>query len=351
MDIRVTENNLAQALALHRENPVVDAHLDLAGEILLRHQAGEEDVIRRHYLSDFKKAGIRLVVSSVFVENDNLKDGWQNALKQIAALKKEVSGLDELTFIESSRDLEQLLKGEKTGILLYMEGLDCIGEDIDRINELFKLGVRGASLTWSRPNALAVGCCKAAEHRQIFGPLTEAGVRAVKRLEELSMFVDVSHLNDDGFEDLCRIAERSFIATHSGSRYICDSYRNLTDDQMRRLSAQGGVMGMNGCQCIAGSLLGNHLEMLCRHIEYETAKLGAEHVGYGFDLCDSYDQADAALKGTKHVRRNDCLLNHGQVPLVSAALLQRGMDEESVKKIMGGNFLCYFRSILPGFTT
>ena len=171
MDIRVTENNLAQALALHRENPVVDAHLDLAGEILLRHQAGEEDVIRRHYLSDFKKAGIRLVVSSVFVENDNLKDGWQNALKQIAALKKEVSGLDELTFIESSRDLEQLLKGEKIGILLYMEGLDCIGEDIDRINELFKLGVRGASLTWSRPNALAVGCCKAAEHRQIFGPL------------------------------------------------------------------------------------------------------------------------------------------------------------------------------------
>ena len=234
MDIRVTENNLAQALALHRENPVVDAHLDLAGEIFLRHQAGEEDVIRRHYLSDFKKAGIRLVVSSVFVENDNLKDGWQNALKQIAALKKEVSGLDELTFIESSRDLEQLLKGEKIGILLYMEGLDCIGEDIDRINELFKLGVRGASLTWSRPNALAVGCCKAAEHRQIFGPLTEAGVRAVKRLEELSMFVDVSHLNDDGFEDLCRIAERSFIATHSGSRYIFDSYRNLTDDQMRR---------------------------------------------------------------------------------------------------------------------
>ena len=110
MDIRVTENNLAQALALHRENPVVDAHLDLAGEILLRHQAGEEDVIRRHYLSDLKKAGIRLVVSSVFVENENLKDGWQNALNQIAALKKEVSGLDELTFIESSRDLAQLLK-------------------------------------------------------------------------------------------------------------------------------------------------------------------------------------------------------------------------------------------------
>lgn len=347
MDIKVKENYLARAVALHRENPVVDAHLDLAAEILLRHQAGEREVLRHHYFSDFKKAGIKLVVSSVFVETDNLGNGWQNALDQIAALKEEIDGLREITLIKNKSDLNRLLEEEKIGIILYMEGLDCIGEDIDRLNELFKLGVRGASLTWSRPNALAVGCCKAAEHEQIPGPLTEAGIRAIKRLEELSMFVDVSHLNDDGFDDLCRITERSFIATHSGSRRVFDSYRNLTDEQMQRLAAQGGVMGMNGCQCIAGSLLGNHLEMLCRHIEYETAKLGTEHVGYGFDLCDSYDQADAALKGIEHIKRNDCLLNHSQVPLVGAALLQRGMDEESLKKIMGGNFIRYFRNILP----
>lgn len=347
MDLKVKEEYLAQAQALHRENPTVDAHLDLAAEILLRHQAGEKEVIRRYYLSDFRKAGIRLVVSSVFVETGNLGKGWQNALEQIAALKEEIGGLKEVTLIESKRDLNRLLEGDGIGIILYMEGLDCIGEEIERLDELFQLGVRGASLTWSRPNALATGCCKAAEHKQVFGPLTQAGVRAVKRLEELSMFVDVSHLNDEGFGELCRITQRSFLATHSGSRYIFDSYRNLTDGQMERLAAQGGVMGMNGCQSIAGSLLGNHLEMLCRHIEYETAKLGAEHVGFGFDLCDSYDQADSVLKGTTHIKRNDCLLNHSQIPLVTAALLQRGMEEESVKKIMGGSFLRYFESILP----
>ncbi len=347
MDIQVKENFLLQAAALHRTNPTVDAHLDLAGEVLLRHLAGEKEVVRRHYLTDFRKAGIRLVVSSVFVETGNLERGWQNALDQIAALKEDIRNLEDVALIESKEDLDRLLEGDGIGILLYMEGLDCIGEDIDRLNELFELGVRGASLTWSRPDALATGCCKAAEHKQIPGPLTQAGIRAVKRLEELSMFLDVSHLNDEGFEDLCRVAERSFIATHSGSRRIFDSYRNLTDEQMGCLAAQGGIMGMNGCQCIAGSLLGNHLEMLCRHIEYETAKLGADHVGYGFDLCDSYDQASAALKGQPHITRNDCLLNHGQVPLVTAALLQRGMDEESLKKIIGGNFLGYFGRILP----
>ena len=90
-------------------------------------------------------------------------------------------------------------------------------------------------------------------------------------------------------------------------------------------------MGINGCQCIAGSLRGNHLEMLCRHIEHEVTVMGAEHVGYGFDLCDSYDEAGAALRGESRVCRNDCLLNHGQIPLVTAALLQRGMDEGSVR--------------------
>lgn len=347
MDIKISETYLTQAVRLHRENPVVDAHLDLAGEILLRKKAGEKQIIRNHYLQNFRTAGIRLVVSSVFVENKNLEQGWQNALDQIAALREDAEGMAEVFLIERGEDLDRLLAGERIGILLYMEGLDCIGEDTDRIGELFRLGVRGASLTWSRPCALATGCCKAAERRQIPGPLTRAGIRAVKKLEELSMFVDVSHLNDEGFEDLCRTAEKSFIATHSGSRAVFDSFRNLTDDQMRRLARQGGIMGMNGCQCIAGSLLGNHLEMLCRHIEYETERVGTEHVGYGFDLCDSYDQARAVLRGEPHVSRNDCLSDHGQIPLVSAALLQRGMGEEAVKKIMGGNFLSYFRRALP----
>lgn len=343
MDIKVEENCLLKAMDLHRKTPTVDAHLDLAGEVLLRHQAGEKEVVKNHYLSNFRKAGIRLVASSVFVETGNLDRGWENALEQIAALKRDIEGLGEVSLVESGGDIDKALEEGRIGILLYMEGLDCIGGDIDRLNTLHGLGVRGAALTWSRPNALANGCCKAAEHKQVHGGLSDAGKQAVKRLEELSMFVDVSHLNDEGFEDVCRIAEKPFIATHSNSRMVFDSFRNLTDEQMRRLAAQGGIMGLNGCRCIAGSLQGSHLEMLCRHIEHEVEIMGAEHVGYGFDLCDSYDEARAALRGEKCGRKGDCLLDHGQIPLVTAALLQRGMDEESLEKIIGGNFLKYFK--------
>lgn len=346
MDIKVEERYLRSAMELHKNTPTVDAHLDLAGEILLRNQAGEREVIKNRYLSNFKKAGIRLVVSSVFVETGNLERGWENALEQITALRQDIEGPGGVFLVESGSDIDRILEEDKIGILLYMEGLDCIGEDIDRLNTLHRLGVRGAALTWSRPNALANGCCKASEHRQIPGGLSEAGRRAVKRLEELSMFVDVSHLNDEGFTDLCGVAEKPFIATHSNSRKVFDSFRNLADEQMLYLARQGGIMGVNGCQCIAGSLRGNHLEMLCRHIEYEAKTIGAEHVGYGFDLCDSYDEARATLRGEKCMRSGDCLLDHGQIPLVTAALLQRGMDEESVRKIIGINFLDYFKRMI-----
>lgn len=346
MDIKIKEEYLQQAMELHQKNPVVDAHLDLAGEVLLRHQTGEQEVVKKYYLPHFKQAGMKLVVSSVYVESGNLDWGWENALSQIAVLKKDISELDEVILVQKRSDVDRLLQENKIGILIYMEGLDCIGEDIDRLNVLYDLGVRGASLTWSRPNKLAVGCCKASEDRQITGSLSQAGVRAIKRLEELSMFLDVSHLNDEGFAQVYQIAERSFIATHSGSRQVYHNYRNLTDEQMKVLASQGGIMGMNGCKYIAGSLSGNHLEMLCRHIEYEVEKVGAKHVGYGFDLCDSYSRASAALQGKCYTDRDDCLLDHSQVPLVSAALLQRGMDTELVKGIMGGNFMGYFKGIL-----
>ena len=76
------------------------------------------------------------------------------------------------------------------------------------------------------------------------------------------MFLDVSHLNDEGFEQICRLTEKPFLATHSGSRAVYDSYRNLTDKQLFELAGRGGVAGVNGCKYIAGSLSGNHLEML-----------------------------------------------------------------------------------------
>lgn len=363
MDLVIREEFRKKAIALCEEYPVVDAHLDLAGEILIREKLGEREIIRSRYLSNWKKAGLNLIVSSIYVPNDILQRGgvpaaWEDALSQIKALNREIEDTGELMTVKNRGDLQRAVSGEKIGVLVYMEGLDCIGEDLGRLSELSDLGVRGASLTWSRRNALGSGCCKAGQRIQIRSGLTELGRKAIREMERLSLFLDVSHLNDDGFEDVKRIAQRPFCATHSCAKAMYENYRNLTDEQMEALASQGGVMGLNGCKYIAGSLAGNHLEMLCRHAEYEVSRMGAAHVGFGFDLCDSYDAAKAELddidkagKGKSAKKREtelcDCLPDHGSIPLLSAALLQRGMEEETVRGIMGGNFVRYFENVLP----
>lgn len=430
-DMKLQETFVEQGKLLHRKHPVVDMHLDLAGEMLLRHQLGEQNVLYHRYLPAFWQTGIRLIASSVYVANCDLDHAWANALMQIELIKGEIvtcnaeladqcrgyvesaelanrcqsygesaelanrcrsyvesadrcrgyeehaglanrccgyvhfgksghadrscreTGYTRVRLVKTWQDIEQVLQENELGILIYMEGLDCIGEDVDKLDELCAQGVRGAALTWSRPNTLANGCCKASEYRQITGGLTQTGKRAVKRLEALSMFLDVSHLNDDGFADVVRVAERPFAATHSNSRQVYDNYRNLTEDQLKKLGEQGGVAGLNGCQYIAGSKAGNHLDMLCRHVQHEVSLIGAEHVGFGFDLCDSYDEARAALdelkRQTKEViirEQDDCLMSHAQIPLVTAALLQRGMKESDVVKVMGGSWLAYLKKVL-----
>lgn len=335
------------AEALHQEFPAVDAHLDLAGELFFRRQNGEENPLRDHYLESLKAGGFRLIVSSVYLRDDQLAEGGlRAALGQISVLAEAVDQNEEFCLIRSVSDMEQSLREGRIGILLYMEGLDFIGKDLGLLRILWELGVRGASLTWSRRNDLASGCCKAGQRTRIPGGLSPEGILAVEEIERLGMFLDVSHLNDDGFEDICRIAKKPFAATHSNSRHVFFNYRNLNDSQIRRLAERGGIMGLNGCDCIVGCINGEEpLEMLCRHVEHMAELAGIDKVGYGLDFCDSYGEAEPRYRFVKE--RHDCLVDHSHVPELTAALLQRGMPVENVKKVMGGNWIEYFRRMLP----
>lgn len=338
---------MEKAQRLHREFPVADAHLDLAGELLFRVQNGEENPLRKHYLKHFREGGLNLVVSSVYLRDRELPEaGLRSALDQISVLLEQIDKNEEFSLIQTSEDMERIIREDRIGILLCMEGLDCIGRDIRLLRILWELGVRGASLTWSRRNALASGCCKAGQRIQIPGGLSAEGALAVKEMERLGMFLDVSHLNDDGFQDICRIAEKPFAATHSDSRSVFFHYRNLSDGQMKSLAARGGMMGLNGCGCIVGCREGEDpLEMLCRHVEYEASVIGIERVGYGFDFCDSYEEAQPRFPGS--LSRDDCLIDHSHIPELTAALLQRGMSKEDAVKLIGGNWIAYFRKMLP----
>lgn len=336
------------AYRMHQENIVVDAHLDLAGEIYLRHRAGETEVIKNHYLTNFKEAGLTILVSSVFVSTIDLPvNGLLQAMNQISALLIDLESVkDEVTLIKCKKDFDDVIEQDKIGIILYMEGLDPIGMEKNLLWAFYEMGVRGASLTWSRRNYLAEGCCNASKLEDIKGGITKLGKETIKLMEKLCMFLDISHLNDEGFAELMEFAEKSFIATHSNSRSIHMNYRNLTDEQITQLAGQGGIMGLNAYKDIVGAdPYQDPIPKMCDHVEYIINLVGDSHVGYGFDLCDSYELAAPRLDF--ELKRGDCLLNHSEMLDITAELLRRGVPNETVRKIIGGNFASYFRKMLP----
>lgn len=336
-----------RAYQLHQENPVVDAHLDLAAEIYQRYQNKETNVIRNHYLKNLKEAGITLVASSIFVETKQLPArGLELTLHQISALLKDLEDVkEEVMLVKSKEDLNQVCKEKKIGILLYFEGLDIITSDSAMLRAFYEMGVRGASLTWSRRNYLGEGCCKAGEYENIRGGLSKLGIQTLEMLERLGMFVDISHLNDDGFMDVALWTKKPFIASHSNARRIHNNYRNLTDTQIKEIARRGGVIGLNAYKDIVGAdPLNNPVPKMCQHVMHLLEIAGEDHIGFGLDLCESYERA--VEKSDALSERLDCLKNHSELIQVSAELLRLGFSEEIIIKIIGKNFIQYFYSML-----
>lgn len=331
------------ARQIQKDHPVVDAHFDLAAEVYERRLEGEKNVVEKRYLPYFRQAGLNVLVSSIYVSDRDLPEqGLRRALGQIAAFREDLEPVkDQICIVTSKKELDQALWDQKTAVLLSLEGLDPLGSDPTLLRIFYDLGVRGAGLTWSRRNAFATGCCKAGEFQEIPGGLTELGREAVRKMEALGMWVDISHLNLDGFKDLNACAEKTFIASHSNAWKIRPNYRNLKDDQIEAVAARRGVIGVNACTLLAGP----GLEQLCSHAEYLISRAGEACVGLGFDLCRGLYEATPRIHF--ETENDDLLAHHGQMEEFTAMLLARGMKEETVIRLIGGNFLRFFREVLP----
>lgn len=335
------------AINLHKNNVVVDTHLDLAGEIYNRYLAGEKEVIKNRYLENFKKGGFNIIVSSLFMDDIFLPEmGLRVALGQINALMEDIETCDgEVVLIKTKAQLEQCIKENKIGIILSFEGLDPIGNDLGLLKIFYELGVRAAGLVWSRRNYVADGCSFNPVDEGQRGGLSKFGVKAVRRMEELNMLIDVSHLNDEGFWDVMKFTGKPFIASHSNARALHGRMRNITDEQIKAIAERNGVVGINAYKNIAGVREGEDpISRLADHIEYMVKLVGASHVGYGFDLCNSYYESELKFKFEPH--NSDSLNSHAEAVLLTEEILKRGISEDDAKLIIGGNFLRVFRDVL-----
>ena len=170
----------------------------------------------------------------------------------------------------TAADIESAWEQNKAAAILTVENGSALAGRLERVEALAQDGVRMMTLTWNGENEIGSG--NVTDHG-----LSEFGREAIRELERQGILVDVSHLNDHGFEDLLKVAEKPFAASHSNARSVCGHKRNLTDEQIQEMVKRKCLIGLNYCQDFLRT--GDRpaaLDDLFRHVE-RFLELGAEH--------------------------------------------------------------------------
>ena len=236
--------------------------------------------------------------------------------KKLRQAEDRTEGL--LRIIRTSGDLEKLLADRAagvpvTGALLSTEGAQNLEGDIANLGRLHDAGFRMIGLVHFFDNDVG-----GSMHGVQKGGLTPFGAKVVKEAEARGMIIDLAHSSAATFADVLKIATRPVVVSHGGVKATCDTPRNLTDDQLRALAANGGMIG-----------IGYWDAAICDPTPAATAKAilhavkvaGIAHVGLGSD----YDGATTVGFDTAHLSA------------VTDALLKAGMSETDIAAVMGGN--------------
>ncbi len=316
-------SKVREGAELHRDAVVLDAHCDTLYAIMegQREDLGPSD-IGHVDVPRLRAGGVDVQFFACWIPSEYKPDrGLKAALKLLDIAHLELERREDILLILSRADVDRARAEGKVGVLLSIEGGEAVEDDLAYLRTLYRLGVRSICLTWNQRNLLADGVAEA----ETGGGLTNLGREVVREMNRLGMIVDVSHLSEAGFWDVLEVSSHPVIASHSNARAVCPHPRNLSDDQIRALAQAGGVMGMNFSRLFVDPKR-HTLERVLDHIDHVVELVGPEHVGLGSD----FDGIDETPEGLEDVSR---------MGNITAGLLARGYDEESVRLILGGNFL------------
>lgn len=318
---------------------VFDGHSDLLYDVTRRRLAGEKRVLERRHLRNLEAGGVEGLTLALWV-SDYAQSFWKDVPEakgdrertdiMLLCMKAELAECPWLTLVRTAAEAEQAKAAGKKYAFLAVEGMDAIGDDLGGIDRYADLGVRVGMLTWNGENLLATGA-----GGDLYSGLTDLGWRAVRRMGERNILMDVSHLNDGGFWDVMKIAEGPVIASHSNCRALCDVRRNLTDDQLRAIRDSGGVVGLNVHHAFVHTDREKQTaEMLAHHAAHMAEVMGMEHVACGFDFCEYFGPGNEGADG---------LENCSQIRNLFYWLEKLGMNEKEREMIARENFLRVLR--------
>ena len=303
---------------------IVDAHEDIAYHLsYFNRDFINPSIPCMITLPWLKNGAARLVFNTIFVHTEfKPHKTIEIALEQLSIYDRIYEECKSDIFqIKNYNDLLMLQENSRIGFLTLMEGADPI-EEPKKLNNFYERGVRIIGLAWDDRNQYASG-------NNTDSGLTKEGFELVKRMNDLHITLDLSHLNERCFWEAIEVCTTIPIASHSNARGLTDHPRNLKDNQLRAISERGGVIGLVLYNHFLKTGGGNPtLEDIFGHADYMINLCGEEHVGIGSDLDGA--GIDDFPKDIRTV---------ADLPKIGEFFLKKGYSEERVRKIMGGNFL------------
>lgn len=374
------EQQAADYLELHRDALVIDLHSDVALRMMVGADFGTRDTTGHMDIPRLQDGGIDVQVIACWLPTETpLEECRPRGDSIIDSVKAQVTRYsDKVEICLTAAEAERVIAEGKIAIFIGLENGVAIANDLNNIQHFFDRGVRYLTLCHTASNDW---CISSADTVPAFDGLTDFGRDVVRKMNELGMIVDISHLHSEAVAAVLEVTTDPVIASHSCVYALCEHDRNLTDEQIRAVAANGGVIGINffniylstAWQEIADSVFASHraeydsiralypnaatnqwLAMIpffnkidseveatgvqvdvgtvVDHIDHIINLVGPDYVCFGSD----FDGVTCLPRGLE-----DC----SGVPNITKELVARGYSETDIRKILGENFMRVFRQV------
>jgi len=311
----------------------IDAHADTPSRVLALNPQNRSMLNNPELHVDFNRLSEFEAPVQVFVAwcpSAHVDRAFDYTNLMFDLLEQEIEKHKDL--IEIALDLDDIrrIAGQgKISAVLSIEGGEALMGRMENLEHFYNRGVRILGLTWNRENELGFG------HATGSTPgLKPFGIEVIRRMDELGMIVDVSHLNEAGFWDVHNNSTRPYMASHSNARAVLEHGRNLKDDQILAIVESGGIIGFNMYPPFISTNNRTTVDDIMKHFHHFIEIGAGNHIGLGCDF-DGIDETPIGIT------------NVSSLKMFQEALSEE-FGEDTALGIMERNFYEFFKRYFEG---